>query len=213
MFPYASNTLVPAMLHVCFEARKVGMKFYKQINHYASENDDTTSIGRTFVNFNVDIILLETADTVKRFDNSTPKWGVALQGKNIITENCKLLAVVCKEARTLPERLKSPVRMNFDKLRTLYVVDKYTQHMGDSKTGNLSIVDMPEGSREQGFTHFQLEVQELRKDFVYVKMKNPLLMKAVEAVRDNHKSESPNPTRIPDDLSTLSCLVEKKSEE
>ncbi|PVH86854.1 hypothetical protein DL98DRAFT_640537 [Cadophora sp. DSE1049] len=144
LFRFASNTL-PAMLHVCFEARKVGLKLYTQINRYARERDDTTIIGRTFVNFNTDIILLETVDTVKRFSNSAD---AVLQGKNIVTDNCKHLAVVDGEAKTLPERLKSPLKLKFDELQTLYVVDKYT-YMGASKTGNLTFVDTPEGSREQ----------------------------------------------------------------
>lgn len=109
----------------------------------------------------------------------------------MFTDNVKYLAVVEGEAEALLVRLSSPSKLEFDKLETLYVVGNFT-YLGASKTGYLTFTEIPEGSRELGFTRFQLGVQSLVRKLAHVKLQCPPSIKGVEAVRDNHRYVIPS---------------------
>ncbi|PVH86851.1 hypothetical protein DL98DRAFT_286713 [Cadophora sp. DSE1049] len=172
-------------MHTCRESRKIGMKFYKEFSYYADclDLNNTTVWRKTFVNFETDIVLFESPETVRRFISSgLPCYSAnGLRRATYLLRHFKHLAVAASDAERVEfDNYEYWDQPSFEKLDNLYIIRRFTD--GTSPTGSLTFADINDSEMQAVI----LKVEErIRRTAVARNDLRPVV-KVVDAYRNNY---------------------------
>ncbi|KAH6719945.1 hypothetical protein BKA61DRAFT_225580 [Leptodontidium sp. MPI-SDFR-AT-0119] len=170
---FPTHTLVPGIMHTCSESRTIGLKFYDEFGYYGRTIVRTNFWLKTYINFEIDALLLNGRATVRRFINHLYQ-----DQRAKLFKECKHLAIAVSDIeklRMIDEETPWPDSRNFE---TLYLVRNPAD--GPLFLGNVTFTDI--AKLDFATNKKVLNVPKLMKD----RMTDLTLVKVVNANRGKY---------------------------